>query len=114
MITIDHSGSLIRVAVLGEFTLADFKEFEDYAVYRCHTDGPLNLYLDLSEMSGVTVDMVWEEVKFSREHPNDFARIGIVTDSEWVTWSAWLQRLFVNAEILASHDPEEVRGWLGV
>lgn len=112
MITIDHQDSLISVAVLGEFTLGDFKEFEELVLYKTRFSGPVRLFLDLTEMAGFTVDMAWEEIKFSREHPNDFERIGIVTDSEWVTWSAWLQRLFVNVEMMVSHDAEDVRSWL--
>ncbi|MBK6638861.1 MAG: STAS/SEC14 domain-containing protein [Rhodocyclaceae bacterium] len=112
MITIDHTDSLISVAVLGEFTLGDFQEFEELVIYKARMSGPVRLFLDLTEMSGATLDMAWEEIKFSREHPNDFERIGIVTDSEWITWSAWLQRLFVNAELMVSHDADDVRSWL--
>ena len=32
MITIQQTNNLINVAVLGEFTLADFKQFEEMAV----------------------------------------------------------------------------------
>ena len=34
MITIDQQGQLISVAVLGEFTLADFKELEEAVGYK--------------------------------------------------------------------------------
>ena len=112
MITTDRTGKLLTVAVLGEFTLGDFKEFETLIIDAVRSDGPVNLLLDLREMAGATVDMAWEEVKFTRQHARDFARIAVVTDSEWVTWSAWLQRLFVSAEISVEHDIEDARAWL--
>lgn len=112
MITIDHQDTLISVAVLGEFTLSDFKEFEELVIFTSKFSGPVRLFMNLTEMASFTLDMAWEEVKFSREHPNDFERIGIVTESEWVAWSAWLQRLFVSAEMMVSHDAEEVRSWI--
>lgn len=111
MITIDRQNDLITVAALGEFTLADFKEFEEL-VLAAAGEGPLRLLVDLREMAGFTVDMAWEEVKFSRAHGKDFARIAIVTDSEWITWSTWLQRLFVSAETHVEHDIEDARAWL--
>ena len=77
MITIDHNDSLISVTVLGEFTLADFKEFEELVIYKTRFSGPVRLFMDLTEMAGFTLDMAWEEVKFSREHANDFERVGI-------------------------------------
>lgn len=112
MIAIDRQDNLITVAVLGEFTLADFMEFERAALDAATGGAPVNLLMDLREMAGFTIDMAWEEVKFSRAHGRDFSRIAIVTDSEWVTWSAWLQRLFVSAETHVEHDIEDARAWL--
>jgi hypothetical protein len=112
MITIDHQDNLVSITVLGEFTLADFMEFENLVVSKSAAGNPLRLLMDLREMASFTLDMAWEEVKFSRAHASDFERIGIVTDSEWVTWSAWMQRLFVSAELRVEHDVEDIRAWL--
>ena len=68
MITIDHTNSLVSVTVLGEFTLADFKEFEELVLSKVKFDGPVDLLFDLREMADFTVDMAWEEIKFSRQH----------------------------------------------
>ncbi|MEO7559423.1 MAG: STAS/SEC14 domain-containing protein, partial [Nitrosospira sp.] len=34
MITIEETDNLINVAVFGEFTLADYKEFEEQVIYK--------------------------------------------------------------------------------
>ena len=47
MITIDHSDSTVSVAVLGEFTIADFKTFEEQTLYKLKSPGELNLLFDL-------------------------------------------------------------------
>jgi hypothetical protein len=112
MITIDHRASLVAVAVLGEFTLADFKEFEELVLYKVKFDGPVDLLFDLREMADFTVDMAWEEIKFSRQHGGDFRRIAIITESQWVAWSAWLEQLFVSADLRVFADDAEARNWL--
>jgi hypothetical protein len=112
MITIDHTQRLVTVAVLGEFTLDDFREFEEYVLVEGRFDGLLNLLLDLSEMSGFTVDMAWEEIKFSRTHGGDFSRIAVITDSQWVAWSAWLEQIFVSADLRVFATAVEARAWL--
>lgn len=113
MITIEQTGNLLNVAVLGEFTLADFKEFEEDALYKLQTPGPVNLLFDLRAMVGYTVDVAWEEIKFfSREHQHDFNKIAVVTDDQWLTWQAWLSRLFVDAEICAYADYNEAKSWV--
>lgn len=112
MITIDHSNSVVSVAVLGEFTLADFKEFEELVLFQIKFDGPVGLLFDLREMADFTVDMAWEEIKFSRQHGSEFNRIAVITDSQWVAWSAWLEQLFVSADLRVFDDEAEARQWL--
>jgi len=112
MITIDYRDSQVSVAVLGEFTLADFKEFEELVQFKVKFEGPVTLLFDLTEMADFTVDMAWEEIKFSRAHGSDFARIAVVTDSEWIAWSAWLSQAFVAAELRVFHDADDARAWL--
>lgn len=112
MITVDHDQSLVTLAVLGEFTLDDFTEFEEYLISKQLFDGSHSLLFDLREMAGFTVDMAVEEIKFSRIHGGDFKRIAVVTDSQWVAWSAWLEQLFVNADLRVFGDSAEARAWL--
>lgn len=112
MITIDHSDRRISIAVLGEFTLSDFQEFEELVLYKVQFAGPVSLLLDLREMISFTVDLAWEEVKFSRQHATDFDRIAVITDSQWVAWSAWLQQLFVNADLRVFTDITAARSWM--
>jgi hypothetical protein len=112
MIVTDHKDKLVSVAVYGEFTLADYKEFEELVNYKVKFEGPVNLLFDLRQMADFTLDMAWEEIKFSRAHSHDFGRIAVLTDSQWVTWSAWLSQAFVDAEMQVFADEQEARGWL--
>jgi hypothetical protein len=112
MITIDHTDNLITITVLGEFTLGDFKEFEELLLYKFKFTGPVRLLFDLREMAGFTLDMAWEEVQFSREHGGDFDRIGIITNSQWMAWSAWLQQLFVDADLRVFEEVSDAQAWI--
>ncbi len=112
MITTEERGSLLVVTVLGEFTLADFKEFETLVLAKVSRGATPDLLFDLREMAGFTVDMAWEEIKFSRQHGGDFRRIAVITDSQWVTWSAWLEQLFVSADLEVFDDEDDAQAWL--
>jgi len=112
MITIEEKSNLVNIAVMGEFTIADFKQFEDHALYKLKVPGKVNLLFDLRGMLAYTPDVAWEELKFfRREHNHDFSRIAVVTDDQWLTWQAWLSRLFVDADIRAFKDYSEAQGW---
>ena len=113
MITIDHQGNRLSVAVLGEFTLGDFKEIEQAVADKNGFEGPVDLLFDLREMATFTVDMAWEEIKFTRTHGRDFGKIAVVTDSQWVTWSAWITRAISHAKLQVFDDQAEAEAWLG-
>lgn len=112
MITIEHNHNLISVGVFGEFTLSDYKEFEELVNYKIKFEGPVNLLFDFREMMGFTLDVAWEEIKFSRQHAHDFGRVAVLTEDQWLTWSAWLAQLFVDAEVLVFDDEAAAKAWL--
>lgn len=112
MITIEQTDNLVNAAVMGEFTLADFKAFEEQSLYKLKAPGALNLLFDLRGMLDYSVDVAWEEIKFfSREHNHDFSKIALVTDDQWLTWNAWLSRIFVDADIRVFADYQQARAW---
>jgi hypothetical protein len=112
MITTQNRNHLVEFAVFGEFTLADFKEFEELVLHEIKFSGPVNLLVDLRDMADFTLDVAWEEIRFSQQHSADFKRIAVITDSQWVAWSAWLEQLFVNADLTVFDDEAEARRWL--
>ena len=59
MITIEQTSTLLNITVLGEFTLADFKQFEEHALYKLKSPGTINLLFDLRDMINYTVDVAW-------------------------------------------------------
>lgn len=112
MITTDHGPGLVSVTVMGEFSLPDYREFESLVNYKIRFEGPVSLLFDLRAMTGFTIDVALEDLKFSRAHEQDFVRIAILTDSQWISWSTWLSAIFVDSEVRAFEDEAEARAWL--
>lgn len=113
MITIQETDNLINVAVFGEFTLADFKEFESQVLYKSRRDGKVNVLFDWRDMVDYTVDVAWEDIKFIREHGSEFNRIALITENQWLAWGAWVSNLFVDADIRVFSDYSEAGAWVG-
>ena len=112
MISIQRDGRLIVAGVFGELTLTDYQRFESEVVEQLNKAGRFDLLIDLRDMLGYTVDVVWEDIKFTRNHSHDIGRIALLSDAQWVAWSAWLSQLFVDAEIGVFDDETLARGWL--
>ena len=43
MIVLDHQASRVSVSVFGEFTLADYREFEEVDNFKIKFEGPVDL-----------------------------------------------------------------------
>ncbi len=112
MIVTDHQTHRVSVNVFGQFTMEDYREFEDLVNYKVRFEGPVDLLFDLSNMADYTLDVALEELRFSKTHANNFERIAVVTDSQLLAWSAWFSQVFVNAEMRVFEDPEEAVSWL--
>jgi hypothetical protein len=112
MISIQAEDKLMVAGVFGELTLADYQRFEREVVAQLQRQGRLNLLVDLRDMLGYTVDVVWEDIKFTRDHSHDVGRIALLSTAEWAAWSAWLSQLFVAAEIRVFDDEAAARAWL--
>lgn len=113
MIVTEQQPQRAHITVYGEFTLADYREFEGLVNYKVKFEGPVDLIFDLSQMADFTLDVAWEDAKFVRAHAHDFNRIAVITDSQWVTWSAWLSQMFVDADIQVFSNLNESLTWLG-
>ncbi len=114
MIVIQHQKNRVSMNVYGEFTLSDFKEFEEMVNRKVRFEGPVDLLVNLREMVDFTIDVAWEDIVFAREHPDDFRRIAVVTQSQWVAWSAWLSQIFVSAEMKVFDEDDEALDWLNL
>ena len=112
MINIEIEDKRISVAVFGEFTLADYREFEEQVEYKVQFQGSVDVLFDFREMAGFTLDVAWEEIKFAKAHAHDFGRVAVITNDQWLTWTAWVSQFFVDAEVTVFDDEALARAWL--
>ena len=93
-------------------TLFKTQELETAANFVLKNHAQAKLLVDLSDMLNFTVDVAWQEIKFARQHPRDFARIAVVTTDQWLQWSAWLPRIFTKAEVRVFEDYDSALAWI--
>ncbi len=116
MISIRQHGSAVLATVLGQFQLADFQELESAIDARCAAPGgsQVDLLVDLRDMASFTVDVAWEELRYTLSHAHTFHRIAVVTHTQWALWSAWIPRAFGDAEVRVFDTMIGAAAWLGV
>ena len=111
MIVVQEEKNLLKAGVFAELALADYRELEQAISKKLKAQHKLNLLLDLRKMAGFTLDVVWEDIKFTRSHPHDFARIAVITDDQWTPWLSWLGTAFTDADTQTFTDPVAAEAW---
>lgn len=113
MIVIEQENELLKAHVYGEMTLDDFTEFENAVADELKQFDHVNIVFDLSNMTGFSLDAALEELRFNKVHANDYRKIAVVTESQWLVWVSWLATAFVAAEVRQFDDVESATTWLG-
>ena len=111
MIIVQEEKGLLKADIYAELTLADYRELELAIVNKLKAQRKLNLLLDLRNMAGFTLDVVWEDIKFTRSHPHDFARIAVIAEDHWTPWLSWLGTAFTDADTKIFSDPGAAETW---
>lgn len=112
MIAIEEAHDLLKVSVYGELALADYLQLERAVLGELRTVPQVKLLLDLRGMTGYTLDVAWEELKFARAHPHDFRRIAVISSEEWTPWLTWVAAAFSDAELMLFEDPGAAEAWI--
>lgn len=112
MITIDLLPNRIEMRAYGALTLADLKSFEEESDYRIRFNNPIDVLLDLRNMTQCTLDAALEELRYVRAHPTDFRRVAVLSTAQLVSLGAWITQFFSDADFASFADEHEARRWL--
>ena len=112
MIAIEEAKDVLEVSIYGELTLADYRELEQAVTSELRSAPKVKMLLDVRGMTGFTLDVAWEDIKFSRAHAHDFRQIAVVTPEQWGTWLSWISAAFTDADVTLFDDPDAAEAWL--
>ena len=112
MIVIEQEKEVLKAHVYSEMTVDDFREFETAVADELKQYDHVNLLFDLTSMTGFSLDAALEEVRFNKQHANDYRKIAVVTQNQWLVWVSWFATAFVSAEVRQFDDVESANAWL--
>lgn len=112
MIVIEETPELLKAHVYGKLSLSDYREFEQALTGEVARHGPVDVLLDLTEMTGFSLDAALEDLKFNRTHARDYRRIAVVAGNQWVAWMTWLSGVFTQTDVQEFPDLESASAWL--
>lgn len=112
MISIRQQSYGLNVALFNEFTVEDFKLLEQSVLEVLEEREQPDLLLDLSLMQDYTIDMAWEQIRFTRQHVGEFGLIAVVVNDWWIELGARLSNLLALQHAKYFKTAEEAQKWL--
>lgn len=112
MITLNEQDNRVKASIFGTFNLADAKALEAHIQHAAQFNGAVAALIDLSDMVDYTLDVAWEEVRFSRHHGETLTKVAIVTQSQWQAWAGWLMNALLAAEVEIFDDYSAAEAWI--
>lgn len=112
MISIREQQYGLDIALFNEFTLADFKRFEEALLKRHREQGSPHILLDLTELKDFTIDMALEELRFVRAHEHAFGHIAIIVSDIWIRVATHIASLFIHSDIKYFPNVQQAQEWM--
>ncbi|MCP5431782.1 MAG: STAS/SEC14 domain-containing protein [Alphaproteobacteria bacterium] len=106
---------LVRVAVHGRLTGADYESFvPEFERMMARMRGRVPMLIELApDFAGWNCDALWRDLEFGLAHRRDFERVAVVGDKAWEEWAIKLFAPFFRADIryFGRSDREAARAW---
>ncbi len=112
MISIREQHYGLNVALFNEFTLEDFRLFEEALIQISQKVHRPDILLDLTMLNDFTLDMAMEQLRFVRAHENDFGRIAIVVDDIWIKLGTHISNLLTQQHPKYFAEAAAAQKWL--
>lgn len=91
--------NVVAIHMKGELTTKDYEPVVNLLEDKIKNYGKINLYCEVDEMEEVEAGAIWKDLKFDVKHFNDFERVAMVGDKQWLEWGAKFAKPFTSAEV---------------
>ncbi len=106
--------AVVELRVDGRVTRDAFEQISTQLEAFIIRHGKVRILEVIDHFGGIDASVLWDDIKFSLRHLNDFSRVAIVTDKRWIEiWTKATSRL-VKCEVGLFHQDEidDARAWL--
>jgi hypothetical protein len=100
--------NLIAVTASGKLEKKDYNEVFALAEKRIAEYGKIKFYLEIESFEGISVQSLWEEVKFDFKHFNDMEKIAVVGEKDWQHKVTMVMKGLTTAEVQYFDHSEKV------
>ena len=106
--------AVVEMRVDGRVTRDAFEQISTQLEAFIIRHGQVRILEVIDHFGGIDASVLWDDIKFSLRHLNDFSRVAIVTDKRWIELWTKATRRFVKCEVALFHQDQidAARAWL--
>ncbi len=106
--------NIFAFRVTGKLTHDDYQRFLPTLEELIEENGKISLLIELENFHGWELEAALDDYRFGKQHEQDFERIAIVGDKDWMRWLVKLAQPFVDGDVrFFEHDQiQEAWDWL--
>ena len=93
------AGNLVKLRVSGQLTKQDYDRLVPVLETHINKYGKLKLYCEVENLQMPTLPAIWQDLKFDFKHYNDFTRVAMVGEPEWMAALTKLAAPVIPADI---------------
>ena len=109
-----NTNHVIAFKASGTLTDADYQEFLPKLEEMIKSEGPLAVYVDMTDFEGWEAKAAWDDFKFGLHHTFDFTRMAVVGDKKWLNGMMKIASIFFKGQVrvFASNASQQAMDWL--
>lgn len=90
---------LVAVRLAGSVDRHDYDVMLPILEEKIKQYGKIRIYAELQEVEDISLQALWEDLKFDFRHATDFERVAVVGNRKWLDWLTVMATPFTTAEI---------------
>jgi hypothetical protein len=108
------AGNLIAIRISGVITKSDYPEFLQLAKQKVKEFEDIRLYMEIENFQEITLQSIWEEIKFEFRYFNNIDKLAIVGEKDWHRRSASIITALTTAEVryFDKTEKEQALAWI--
>ncbi|NES01858.1 MAG: STAS/SEC14 domain-containing protein [Okeania sp. SIO2F4] len=76
--------NIIGLSIDGKIEISDVEKVKNLVDERLKSQTKLRVYVEVKSFQGISVEALWEDLKFGLGHLKDFDKKAVVCDAAWV------------------------------
>src|SRR5690606_30239634 len=105
---------VLEVNVQGVVQAEDYEQLSPLVETSVREHGKVNFLVHVSDLKGLSLPAMWQDIKLYKKHHADVARVAMVAEDSARKWMATVSKPFLRAEVRFFPEAEvsEARAWV--